>query len=564
MQINLENITHTYFLGIGGIGMSAIARWFNTNGIKVAGYDKTPTPLTQALINEGIEVHYTDSVHSIPAPFLANKQKTLVVLTPAIPAGHQELNYLQNEGFTIKKRAEVLGIISDSLFTLAVAGTHGKTTTSTILAHILKYSDANMSAFLGGISANYQSNLLLNIKKEGTQIVVVEADEYDRSFLRLSPDVAVITAIEPDHLDIYGDENAVKDSFTAFAHKVRNGGKLFVQQRFIHQLPADIQLTSYGIDEGDIQANRVTIREGVFYFDISQHGKLLIENIALSVPGFHNVENTVAACAVALHIGIEPQKIKEAIATFKGVQRRFEYVFKGDKYVYIDDYAHHPTEIEAFIKGVKTLYPDKKLTVVFQPHLFTRTRDFCDGFAASLSLADHVYLMQIYPARELPIEGITSKIIYDKITTKKTLLQDERQLLNIIRNIETDVLATIGAGDIDRFPSVFGKILKARELKEDIFLHLEKNISVALQTIRHCNEELDNVYTQYQYLRDIEALTKVVGTQMDWNSKKEKIKGLSAQCDKELLSLSEHTKTAAANIDKCKTMIEEIKQLLTL
>ncbi len=454
--MNFKDIKQVYFLGIGGIGMSAIARYFNTQNIPVMGYDKTETELTKSLVKEGIEVHYKD-LGSELANFGFNKNNVLVILTPAIPKNHEEYNwFLQNE-FTILKRSQVLGVITDNYKTAGIAGTHGKTTTSALLAHILKQSKVDCAAFLGGISTNYNSNLLLHYKTNNTtstqnQLMVVEADEFDRSFLTLHPSIGVITSTDADHLDIYGEHDALKKSFTDYAAQVRD--VLFVKKELdlynelLHKEHSN-RIKSYSItQQADVFADNITIEGDTYYFDL-HNAAIHLPKLNLGIPGLHNVENAVAASAVALHAGVSDDELRAALASFKGVKRRFEYIIKQPDMVYIDDYAHHPTELEAIIGSVKKMYASKKVLAIFQPHLYSRTRDFVDGFASSLSMADEVILLDIYPARELPMPGVTSKIIFDKITNQNKTLCSKEELLSIIKTKNIEVILTLGAGDID-------------------------------------------------------------------------------------------------------------------
>ncbi len=437
-----------YFLGIGGIGMSALARWFRRKGLRVAGYDKTPTPLTHELMEEGMELHFDDKVEFIPG--YLTKEKTLVIFTPAIPKDHKEYLYLKGLGFTILKRSEVLGLLSKDYKTIAVAGTHGKTTTSSMIAHILMVAGKDMVAFLGGITTNYDSNLVMQGEVNSETIVVAEADEFDRSFLRLFPDVAVVTSADPDHLDIYGDHASMLTSFRDFIKQIDKKGTLIIHKSVESLGDANKEITRkvYSIDQGQFFASSLTTTGGFFTFNL--HGNdMKIENIQLGVPGFHNVENAIAASIAAKQVGVSDEIIKEALVSFKGVKRRFEYILKGKKCVFIDDYAHHPAEIEAFLKSLKALYAGKKLTVIFQPHLYTRTRDFAEGFAKSLSLADTVVMMDIYPARELPIPGVTSDIIFRNVTSSIKVSSSKADLVSTIEALDHEVIATVGAGDID-------------------------------------------------------------------------------------------------------------------
>lgn len=448
--MKLEEVNSVYFIGIGGIGMSAIARWFKQRGAYVAGYDRTKTPLTAKLEEEGMWIHYEDKVKDIPDLYL-DKNKTIIVYTPAIPATHSELGYFQKKGFEVKKRSEVLGMISKGHYTVAVGGTHGKTTTSSMVAHLLNASETGCSAFIGGIMTNYNSNLIVGEKDAP---VVVEADEFDRSFLRLSPNYVIITSVDPDHLDIYGDEEEMRNAFGQFARLVSEEGKTLIYYKASEKINMHLEnlYYTYGIDCGDIQAKALRTVEGAFIFNY--HGKEIIKDVRLEVPGFHNVENAIAAITVALDQGMDAEQIKTVISEYRGVKRRFEFIIKDEKFIYIDDYAHHPTEISAFLKSVKALYPRKNVTVVFQPHLYSRTRDFQNGFAESLELADDLILLDIYPAREEPIAGITSEVIFEKINKQQKTLCSRDQLLDVLREKHVDILCTVGAGDIDQLVPV--------------------------------------------------------------------------------------------------------------
>lgn len=459
--MKLSNYDSVYFLGIGGIGMSALARWFRHKGLRVAGYDRTATPLTHELIEEGMEVHFEDRVEMIPG--YISKEKTLVILTPAIPKDHTEHAYLKEGQFTILKRSEVLGLITKDHRTIAVAGTHGKTTTSSLIAHILKTAGVNMVGFLGGITANYESNLIMNGEVSDSTWVVVEADEFDRSFLRLFPQLAVVTSADADHLDIYGDHASVIASFKDFIKQIHNGGHLVIHESVAH-LAADmnhIKKETYGMSRGHFFAGNITASSGFFQFDLQGFGKR-IDKIQLGVPGFHNMENAMAASLIALKVGVDEGTIKAALASFRGVKRRFEFVIKHSNLTYIDDYAHHPAEIEAFLKSVKAMYADQKITVVFQPHLFTRTRDFAEGFARSLSLADEVLLMDIYPAREAPIPGVTSDMLFKDITSPVKIRCAKRDVVRKLEDLDIQVLATIGAGDIDTLVKPIKEMLSSK------------------------------------------------------------------------------------------------------
>lgn len=462
--MKLENKHIIYFLGIGGIGMSALARWFMHLGKEIYGYDKTSTPLTRQLAAEGAVIHYDDDVSSIPERVVNSKEDTLVVLTPAIPQEHKELNHLKSKQYSILKRSEVLGLITEDLFSVAVAGTHGKTTTSSMIAHILKTAGRSSLALMGGILQGYESNLILEGAHSKETIAVLEADEYDRSFLRLSPDIAVVTSADPDHLDIYGDLANMKSSFKEFINKTKVKGHVFVNEILaswlINESP-DIRMHTYAIGGGENRASAVRVSGTDFIFNY--HGELTdIEDVKLSIPGYHNVENAVAAISVALQLGVASADIKKALATFRGIKRRFEYHIQRDDMIYIDDYAHHPTEIKAFVMSVKSIYPAKKITLIFQPHLFSRTRDFAYEFAKSLDLADEIILMDIYPAREKPMTGVTSELIMNKMQNPNRRLVADQNLLDEISKAEPEVLLTVGAGDIDRFVNPIKELLENR------------------------------------------------------------------------------------------------------
>jgi UDP-N-acetylmuramate--alanine ligase len=448
--MNLNQYDSIYFLGIGGIGMSALARWFKHKGLKVAGYDRTATPLTHELMEEGMEIHFEDRIECIPG--YIDKDRTLVVYTPAIPKDHKQQAYFVEEDFTLLKRSQVLGLLTKNYRTIAVAGTHGKTTTSSLIAHILKEAGVSMVSFLGGIATNYASNLVMHGGVDSDTWVIVEADEFDRSFLTLFPQVAVVTSADADHLDIYGDHNTMLQSFRMFMKQVKPSGALIVHES-IQALAADAVVQAqqtYGMSRGQFFAGNISAKSGFFQFDL--HGfDTKIENIQLGVPGFHNMENAIAAAIAAHHAGVDHNTIRKAVQSFRGVKRRFEFIIRHDNLVYIDDYAHHPAEIEAFLKSLRAMYEGKKITVVFQPHLFTRTRDFAEGFSRSLSLADQVLLMDIYPAREEPIAGITADILFPAITSPLKMRCNKHNLLKKLEALEVEVLATVGAGDIDTF-----------------------------------------------------------------------------------------------------------------
>jgi UDP-N-acetylmuramate--alanine ligase len=448
--MKLEAVNKLYFVGIGGIGMSALARYFAKRGCLVCGYDKTRTALTLALEEEGITIDYTDDAAVLPPAFERNDADSLVVYTPAVPANSSILNYFKEQGFSLKKRSEVLGLISAGQFCIAVAGTHGKTTTSSIIAHLLKSSGFDCTAFLGGIATNYGNNFLLG----ENNVVVVEADEYDRSFLTLHADIAVITSMDADHLDIYGDASHLEESFKLFAGQVKPGGTLIVKEG----LPIT-NAVSYSLNgSSEKKGANIRIEEGSFVFDYAD-AAMEINDIRMLLPGRHNVENAVAAIAVALQLQIAPDKIKHALETFKGVKRRFEYVVRNNAHVYIDDYAHHPEELRACFQAVRQLYPERKLTVIFQPHLFTRTRDFADDFAEVLSTVDDLLLLEIYPARELPLEGVDSAWLLDKIRLENKTLCGKDTVLEEIRQRNPELLLTVGAGDVDTLILPLKKLL---------------------------------------------------------------------------------------------------------
>ncbi|MFH6767939.1 UDP-N-acetylmuramate--L-alanine ligase [Gaetbulibacter aquiaggeris] len=435
--MNLNNIHNVYLIGIGGIGMSALARYFYANNKQVAGYDKTPTELTESLIANGIDVHFEDSVQKIDVRFL-NKDKTLVIYTPAVPSSHKQLEYFKNKGIKVLKRSQVLGLITEQTFCLAIAGTHGKTTTTSILGHLMYECNVPLTAFLGGISENYNSNLIIN----GTEVTVVEADEFDRSFLTLSPDMACITSMDADHLDIYGDASELKKSFEDFSKRVKSNGKLFVR----NGLP--LKGITYGIeDNSDYSVQNIKIKNGTYVFDVKTP-KTVLENFQFNLPGRHNLSNALIALAMAVEYGCPYRQLAKALASYRGVKRRFTYHIKTENFVFIDDYAHHPEEINAVYQAVREMYPGKKILAIFQPHLFSRTRDFADDFAKSLSQFDEIMLLDIYPARELPIEGITSEWLLKKITNPNKQLTSKTEILHKIHKSNAQVLLTIGAGDI--------------------------------------------------------------------------------------------------------------------
>lgn len=453
-----------YFLGIGGIGMSALARYFNSIGVKVSGYDKTTTALTEQLTAEGINIHFEDNIE------LIDKTVQLVVYTPAVPASHSELNYYQQHNYTVVKRSDVLQAITANSVNICIAGTHGKTTTSTMVAHILTHSGHGCNAFLGGIAVNYGTNFWGSDKN----ICVVEADEYDRSFLKLSPDVAVISSMDPDHLDIYGTAGNMEQAFIDFSGRIKPNGLLFSKfglQRGA-ELKGDQQLT-YHLDNknADLYATNIVMLHGSYHFDVVSSKQPFVGeqagNYVLNMGGLHNIENVLAAIGVARNLKIEEAKIVAAVAAFRGVKRRFEYIVKRDKLVYVDDYAHHPEELRALITGAKKLFANKKCIVVFQPHLFSRTKDLADGFAEVLDLADEVILLPIYPARELPVEGVNSEMIIERMQSENKMVLSKENLLkhlqqeseaHVEEGFEGTLLITAGAGDIDTLINPIKKI----------------------------------------------------------------------------------------------------------
>lgn len=455
----MNNIQSIYFLGIGGIGMSNLARYFMSKGLKVAGYDRTETPLTKELVKEGAEIHYSDEIELIP-DYCKDKNQTLVVYTPAVPSDNEEVKFFSDNGFSMQKRAQVLGTITKSSKALCCAGTHGKTTTSSMLAHILKQSHLDTNAFLGGILKNYSSNLMLSDTSEFT---VIEADEYDRSFHWLHPYMALITSVDPDHLDIYGTEEEYLKSFEKFTSLIQPDGALVMKHglKLAPKTEKSVKVYTYSIDNGDFRAERVKIDNGEIYFDFVTP-KGVISNIQLGVPIRINIENGIGAMALAWLNGATDEELRHGMATFQGAKRRFDFILKTDRLVMIDDYAHHPQELAASISSVKALYPNRKLTGIFQPHLYSRTRDFAGEFSKSLSLLDELILLDIYPAREKPIEGVTSQIIYDEVTCAKVLC-DKVELLPLLeKKNDIEVLLTIGAGDIDQLLEPIKKILEQK------------------------------------------------------------------------------------------------------
>lgn len=447
--MKLKDVHHVYFIGIGGIGMSAIARYFIAQGKKVSGYDKTRTVLTDLLTEEGMNIHYEDELSFIPEDI------DLIIYTPAIPKDHKGYIFLLNSGVAMMKRSEALGLISNDKKSVGIAGTHGKTTTSAMTTHVLKIGGIDVSAFLGGITVDYKSNFLIGI----SDVVVLEADEYDRSFLRLNPMIASISSMDPDHLDIYGDSKVMIDGFKAYASKIRDNGYLIIKEGLLDHFTVNelMALTNRGIQifefgDGDVQIrfSHIRILDGKYVFDYCglNHD---IKDIFMSMPGKHNIENACVAITVGLLNGVSHEDIKRALVGFKGIQRRFEKIIDRRDLVFIDDYAHHPGELKVAIDAARTLYPDKKLTGIFQPHLYSRTKDFADGFAAELDKLDEIILMDIYPARELPMEGVSSEIIFNKMKNRNKVLTTKATLMDTLAKYKPEVILTLGAGDIDTF-----------------------------------------------------------------------------------------------------------------
>jgi UDP-N-acetylmuramate--alanine ligase len=457
---DLKTISRIYFIGIGGIGMSALAKYFNAKNVTVSGYDKTSTMLTKEMEGNGIRIHYTEDVQQL------DKEAQLVVYTPAVPQDHLEFMYYRENNYTIVKRSDVLGEISNTSFNICVAGTHGKTTISTMIAHILRDSGYGCTAFLGGISVNYSTNFWSN----DNNVCVVEADEYDRSFLKLLPDIAVISAMDADHLDIYGTEEAMQDAFVEFTVKIKEGGVLISKYGLpqSRRFKASV-LSSYSLqnDAADAYAANIKMTSGRYVFNVMTKD-WMIDDVVLNMGGMHNVENSVAAIAVAHHLGIANDKIRSSIQNFKGVKRRFEYVIapgsglpgRSNPVVFIDDYAHHPAELKALISGAKSLFGEMKCTVVFQPHLYSRTKDLANGFAQSLDLADEVILLPLYPAREQPIEGVSSQMILDKMKIENKRVLTETELKTWVKTHRPELLITAGAGDIDKLVEPLKNLLK--------------------------------------------------------------------------------------------------------
>ncbi len=466
-MISLENFSKIYFIGIGGIGMSAIARYFVAIGKKVAGYDRSPSNLTENLQKEGINIHFEDDISLIPQEF-HSKNETLVVFTPAIPVEHSEFQFFQKNQFSILKRAEILGFLTQNEKVIAISGTHGKTTTTTLTSHILLQGKRNISAFLGGISKNYRNNLLLSNKilynsdeKQKNEFIVVEADEYDRSFWQLFPYIAVVTSTDADHLDIYHSHDEVKNAFLKFISQIHPEGKLIRKKNIsLPQTSHPKEQYIYSLDsEADFFAKNFRLINRRYHFDIVTP-TFIMEDVTLEVQGKVNIENAIAAVAVAYLVGLDEDSIRNALQNFNGVERRFDFQIDRDHLIYVDDYAHHPAELNAFITSMRGIFTDKKITGIFQPHLFTRTRDFAEEFAQALSLLDEVILLEIYPARETPIEGVTSQMLFDKISLKEKYLCSKNELIEFLKKRKFEVLLTMGAGDIDKMVKPIKEILE--------------------------------------------------------------------------------------------------------
>jgi len=451
--MNLEKVNKMYFLGIGGIGMSALARYFHQRGVEIHGYDLTSSPLTEALQKEGMHIHFDDNIGKIP------ENIDLAIYTPAIPADNKELAFFRNNKISLLKRAELIELLTKNHFTIAIAGTHGKTSISALTAHLLKSAGKNITALVGGICKNYHSNLISSKK---TDYFLVEADEFDRSFLKLKPNISLVSSMDADHLDIYGNHEELKKNFRAFVNNTVEGGTLVYNQKLKEFDAYPGNKMSYGLKtSANFRANKIRIVDGRFNFNVF-YGDILIKDISLQIPGFHYVENALAAVAIAFELGLTADEVKKGLESFKGVERRFEFHINNSKTVYIDDYAHHPEEIRVTVEAARKLFPGRKICGIFQPHLFSRTRDFAEGFAQSLSQLDEIILLGIYPARELPIPGITSKVIFDLIKNPNKVLLGKDELLPYLEKKEIDVLLTLGAGDIGMMPEKIKNLLSRK------------------------------------------------------------------------------------------------------
>jgi UDP-N-acetylmuramate--alanine ligase len=458
----MKHYKYVYLIGIGGTGMSAVARWFNAQSIQVFGYDRSSSTLTDQLTQEGISIHFEDHIAAIPAYITRHREQSLVVYTPAISPQNRVLNHLAANGYAVCKRAEILGMITQGYRTLAIAGTHGKTTTTALAAHLLYSAGKSVVGFLGDIAKGYGSNLLIHGPINKDTIMVVEADEFDRSFLHLQPHLAIVTTVDPDHLDTYGDEQRFQEAFRAFIALVPSAGKIIVHQKAAQQLripQSNPGVVRYALKNAAVNAENAFIKEGDFYFDYVSK-EVSIKNIRLTIPGYHNVENALAAIAACLTLGLDAESIRRGMATFQGVKRRFDYVIRNEKLIFLDDFAHHPVEITALLQTIRALYPDKDVTAVFRPHLYTRTRDLAIEFARSLDLADRVFLLDIYPAREEPMEGITAACIFDRMTLNEKQMCHKENLLDALsRYGKPDVMVMIGAGGTSDFVSLIKNFL---------------------------------------------------------------------------------------------------------
>lgn len=456
--MNLINKNIIYLIGAGGIGMSALGRYFNSRGKMVFGYDRRESDLTSSLIEEGINLHFKDNESLIPEEVKSQSSSVLVIYTPAVPSDSEELSFFRNKGYDVLKRSEVLGLISSEYTTIAVAGTHGKTTTSSMIIHLLKSAGKSCIGFMGGVTRNFNSNFLMD---ENAEFLVTEADEYDRSFLTLHPDKAVITSVDPDHLDVYKNNESMLEAYKQFASQVKEKGDLLIHASVFDEFRENTaDCLSYSIKEkADITASNIRVENSQYHFDFT-HGDVKIENLSCGLPGRHNVENAVAALAIVSRLGVKNRDLKKGLKGYLGVKRRFEYHIKTDELVYIDDYAHHPEEIRQCVQSARELFPGKKLTGIFQPHLYSRTRDFEDDFAVSLGLFDELILLDIYPAREEPIEGVTSALLLEKVEKEDKKLMDRDELLIHLEKEKPEVVMTLGAGDIDRLVEPIKEKLK--------------------------------------------------------------------------------------------------------
>lgn len=462
--MNINTLHTIYFLGVGGIGMSALARYFLAQGCKVSGYDKTKTKLTEQLCAEGVAIHYEEDENKIPVEIFHQINQAIVVYTPAIPKNHKEWLFLQEKNIKCYKRSEILGFISQKYFTIAVAGTHGKTTTSSMIAHVLNQSGVKCNAFLGGISLNFNSNLLLHPEAE---VVVVEADEFDRSFLTLTPNIAVVTSLDADHLDVYSNKQQMDNAYKEFVQRINPNGVLITKQAYRTALDAErLKVLTYSIEQkADFSMVSKKAVDGNFSVALQTPSEKVNE-LLIGLPGIHNIENGIAAYAVAKELGIDTDLIIKALASYKGVKRRFEFHVKTADLVYIDDYAHHPTELSFTINSIKELFPNKKITGIFQPHLYSRTRDFADEFAQSLSLLDELILLEIYPARELPIKGVSAEMLLEKVAITNKQLVPKNEVLNYVENHQPQVLVTLGAGDIDTLVEPISTLLMSKTVND--------------------------------------------------------------------------------------------------